>query len=169
MELLPEIQNRRTVKEFSRDLVDELSISRILEAGRLAPSAKNRQAWRFIVIQDKSLREQLKEASYSDERFTQAPVAIVACTTNIGYRMPNGELSYPVDISIAVSFMMLQAEHENLGSALITTYREDNIKNVLTIPYSMKVVMILLIGHGIDVPDQKTRLPKKRVVAYDHW
>ncbi len=169
MELLSEIQNRQTVKTFLSDPVDERSLDRILEAGRLAPSAKNRQPWRFIVMQDRELKEKMKEAAYGDERFCQAPVAIAACTTNIGYRMPNGELSYPIDLSFAVSHMMLQTEHEQLGSALITTYREDQVKNLLTIPYSMKVVLILLIGHYEKGEDLKDRLPKNRVVAYDHW
>ena len=169
MELLSEIRNRKTAREFTQDKVDEQALDRILEAGRLAPSAKNRQAWRFVVIQDTALKEALKEAAYGDERFTQAPVAVAACTTNIGYRMPNGELSYPIDISCAVSFMMMQAEHEELGSAVITTYQQEKIKNLLTIPYSMKVVMILLLGHKCENSEQNVRLPKNRVVAYDHW
>ncbi len=169
MELLSEIHNRSTAKEFSEGAVDEASVHRILKAGRMSPSAKNRQAWRFLVIQDREMRKKMMEASYGDERFLQAPLAIAACTTNIGYRMPNGELSYPVDISFAVSFMMLQAEHENLGSAIITTFQQDKIKNLLTIPYSMKVLMILLIGQKGEISEQKVRLPENRVVAYDHW
>ena len=169
MELLSEIHNRSTVKEFLQGTVDKASVNRILEAGRMAPSAKNRQPWRFLVIQDRGMREKMMEASYGDERFLQAPIAIAACTTNIGYRMPNGELSYPVDISFAVSFMMLQTEHENLGSAIITTFQQDKIKNLLTIPYSMKVLMILLVGQKSGDSEQKVRLPENRVVAYDHW
>ena len=169
MKLLSEIQNRKTTREFTQDKVDEQSISRILDAGRLAPSAKNRQPWRFVVIQDQKLKEAMKDAAYGDERFSRVPVAVAACTTNIGYRMPNGELSYPIDLSFAVSFMMLQAEHEGLGSAVITTYPEDKMKNLLSIPYSMKVVMILLLGHKTENEEQNIRLPKNRVVAYDHW
>lgn len=169
MELLSEIRNRKTVREFTSQEVGEEALERILDAGRLAPSAKNRQPWRFVVIRERGTMDRLQEFAYGDERFSQAPVAVAACTTNIGYRMPNGELSYPVDMSFAVSFMMLQAEHEGLGSAVLTTYREDQIKNLLTIPYSMKVVMILLIGGRPEGADETQRLPKNRVVAYDHW
>ena len=83
--------------------------------------------------------------------------------------MPNGELSYPVDLSFAISFMMLQAEHEGLGSSVITTYREDEIKKILTIPYSMKVLMMLLIGKTEKNGDREIRLPMDRVVSFDHW
>jgi len=169
MELLSEIQNRATIRQFSQRPVEKEALERILDAGILAPSAKNRQPWRFIVLTDPQIKETLKDAAYGDERFVQAPVAIAACTTNIGYRMPNGELSYPIDIAFAVSFMMLQAEHEQLGTSLITTFQDDVVKNLLTIPYSMKVVMFLLTGYPESRPDREVRLPRNRVVAYDHW
>jgi nitroreductase len=126
--------------------VPEDSLDRILEAGRVSPSAKNRQPWRFVVIKKSQIKEKIKAVSYGDERFSQAPLIIAVCTTNIGYRMPNGELAYPVDITFACSFMMLQAEHEGLGTAVITTFNGEDVKKILTIPHSMKVVMMLLIG-----------------------
>jgi len=169
MKLMPEIHNRVTADSFLDKPVSAESLNRILDAGRNAPSAKNRQPWRFIVLQDSSIKDQLKEMAYGDERFSQAPVVIAACTTNIEYKMPNGELSYPIDLSFAVSFMMLQSAHEGLGSALITTYRESEVKNLLTIPYSMKVVMMLLIGKVEETSDKVTRLPMDRVVSFDHW
>ncbi len=169
MKLLPEIHNRVTADSFLDDPIPEESLKRILDAGRIAPSAKNRQPWRFIVLQDATMKEQLKELAYGDERFSQAPVVIAACTTNIGYKMPNGELSYPIDLSFAVSFMMLQSVHEGYGSALITTYRESEVKNLLTIPYSMKVVMMLLIGRTEVSEEKEARLPMNRVVSFDHW
>ncbi|MDA3956506.1 nitroreductase family protein [Oceanispirochaeta sp.] len=169
MELIPEIKNRVTAGSFQDLPIPEDSLDRVLNAGRIAPSAKNRQPWRFIVLKDPEIKEKLKNSAYGDERFSEAPVVIAACTTNIGYRMPNGELSYPMDLSFAISFMMIQAEHENLGSALVTTYREDDVKNLLTIPYSMKVVMMLLIGRVEKPVDKETRLPVNRVIYFDQW
>lgn len=169
MEIMSEITNRVTADSFLDSPVPEESLQNILNAGRKAPSAKNRQPWRFIVLRDPLLKEKIKESAYGDERLSQAPVAIAACTTNIGYRMPNGELSYPVDLSFAISFMMLQAEHEGFGTSILTTFREDEIKNILTIPYSMKVLMMLLIGKTEKNGDHEIRLPINRVVSFDHW
>ncbi|MDC7241751.1 MAG: nitroreductase family protein, partial [Spirochaetales bacterium] len=109
--------NRVTADSFLDEPIPEESLNNILDAGRIAPSAKNRQPWRFIVLEDAEVRKKIKECAYGDDRFSQAPVAIAACTTNIGYRMPNGELSYPVDLTFALSFMMLQAEHEGMGTS----------------------------------------------------
>ncbi|MDC7232340.1 MAG: nitroreductase family protein [Spirochaetales bacterium] len=161
--------NRVSANSFLDEQLPEESLQNILNAGRMAPSAKNRQPWRFIVMKSPQIKEKIKETAYGDERFTQAPVVIAACTTNIGYRMPNGELSYPVDLSFAVSFMMLQAEHEGFGTSLITTFREDEVKKLLTIPYSMKVIMMLLIGKTEKNGDHETRHPLDRIVSYDHW
>lgn len=169
MNLMPEIKNRVTVRSFQDEPVSDEVLTDILEAGRLAPSAKNRQPWRFIVIKNASVKDRLRDFAYGDERFVQAPLVIAACTTNIGYTMPNGEASYPVDLSFAVSHMMLQAEHSGLGTSIITTFRQDDVKNQLTIPYSMRVMMFLLIGKAEKPVDREGRLPLDRVVSFDHW
>src|SRR5262245_21225239 len=116
MGLLPEIERRYAVKEFKAESITEAAIAEIVEAGRLAPSAKNRQAWRFVVITDPVLRSKIAEASYGDDVVATAPCLVALCTTNIDYKMPNGQLSYPVDLAVAGAFMMIQAEHLGIGS-----------------------------------------------------
>ncbi|MFW5743429.1 MAG: nitroreductase family protein, partial [Spirochaetota bacterium] len=115
MGLLPEIERRASVRSYTDEPVSQEALERILEAGRLAPSAKNRQSWRFVVVTDAGAREQIEDAAFGQEYVGKAPVVIAICTTNIEYKMPNGQLSYPIDLSIAASFMMLQATHEELG------------------------------------------------------
>jgi nitroreductase len=169
MSLLPEIESRASVREYTDQPVPEEQLAGILEAGRLAPSAKNRQSWRFIVIEDQELRAKVADAAFGQEYVAQAPVIIALCTTNIEYRMPNGQLSYPIDLSIAASFMTLQAEHEGLGSCMVTTFREEEVKSLLTVPYSMRVVMLLTVGHPRGKPRRGHRLPIDRIVSHEHW
>ncbi|MFW5741946.1 MAG: nitroreductase family protein [Spirochaetota bacterium] len=169
MGLLPEIQRRASVRSYTDEPVSEEALERILEAGRLAPSAKNRQSWRFVVVTDADTRTKIEDAAFGQEYVGKAPVVIALCTTNIEYRMPNGQLSYPIDLSIAASFMMLQATHEELGSCVVTTFREDDVKSVLTVPYSMRVVMLLTVGHASGDTERLQRLPTDRIVSYNHW
>lgn len=169
MELLPEIQNRQSIRSFSPQPVEDAQLNRILEAGRIAPSAKNRQPWRFIVITEEGLRNKVKEAAFNQEHVGQAPVIIALCSTNIDYRMPNGQYSYPIDITFAASFMVIQAEHEGLGSCIITTFDETEIKELLTVPYSMKAVMLLLIGHTAEKSMKEPRKALQRISAVNHW
>lgn len=169
MALLPEIDKRASVRSFTDEAVSEEELTRILEAGRIAPSAKNRQAWRFVVIQRPDMRQRVQEAAFGQEYVGQAPVIIALCTTNVEYKMPNGQLSYPVDLGIACSFMMLQAVHEDLGTCVVTTFEEQDVKSLLTVPYQMRVVMLLAVGHPADSTVRADRLPIDRVVSYDHW
>ncbi len=169
MEVMQEIKNRISVHNFKDMTIKKDVIARVLEAGQLAPSAKNRQPWRFLIIDDPELKIKIQEAAYGQEYVGKAGAIILACSTNIEYEMPNGQQSYPIDISFAVSFMMLQAEHEGLGSCVITTYDEQEIKNLLSVPYSMRVVMMLLIGYTDEKLIVRDRKPIKRIVALNHW
>ena len=169
MRLLPEIERRRSVRKYTGKVIDRCELESIVEAGRLAPSAKNRQAWRFIVIDDQKVKERIQEAAFGQEHVGNAGAVIALCTTNVDYRMPNGQLSYGIDISIAASFMMLQAEHSGLGTCVMSTYDEQEVKNILTVPYSMRIPLLLLVGY----PEERQRLldryPIERITSYNHW
>lgn len=169
MALLPEIRNRRSIRRFKPVPLESPVLARIVEAGRRAPSAKNRQAWRFVVVTDADLRAKLESAAFGQEYVGQAPAVIALCTTNIEYTMPNGQASYPIDLGIAAAFMMLQAEHEGAATCPITTFSEEEVKVLLSVPYRMRVVMLLLVGLPDESPELTPRLPVERLVGYDHW
>ncbi|ADK81999.1 nitroreductase family protein [Sediminispirochaeta smaragdinae] len=169
MQVLREIAERRTTTGFIDEVLDQETIDRILEAGRRAPSAKNRQPWRFIVVRSQAVREKLYDAAYQQDHVGEAPVIIALCSTNIDYRMPNGHDSYPMDIAIAASFMMVQAEAENVGSHALGTYNETLVKEILSVPYSMRVPLLLLLGKSRHRPPLGERKPLSQIVAYDHW
>jgi len=169
MEVMPEIVQRRSVRSFTSQPVEKEQIERIIEAGRLAPSAKNRQEWRFIYIQKKETRQKMMEAAFSQDYVGQAPVIVAVCTTNIDYRMPNGQASYPIDLAFAASHMVLQAVHEGLGTCCITTFDEQEVRDVLTAPFSMRIVLLILIGYANETPEPTPRKSLKLVSGKDHW
>jgi nitroreductase len=170
MDLIPVIQQRFSAHAFLADPVSPEAMERILEAGRRAPSAKNRQPWRFVVIQQEALRRKVQDAAYNEPWVGQAPAVIAVCSTNIDYRMPNGQLAYPIDLSFAAAYMELQAFHEGLACCINTTFQEEEIRELLTVPYSMRVVVLLVIGHPAEKrTGDPNRLPKGRIVSYEHW
>ena len=169
MDIINEIENRTSVRKFKNRKIERSVMDRILEAGRSAPSAKNRQPWRFIVIDNDDLKKRIEKAAYGQEYVGDAGAIVAACSTNIEYEMPNGQNSYPIDISFAVSFMMIQAEHEGLGSCVVTTYDEREIKSILTVPYSMRVVMLLLVGFAEEKSLTRDRKSLSQVSAFNHW
>lgn len=169
MQVIDEIKDWVSIKKYTNEKIMPDTLERILDAGMRAPSAKNRQPWRFIACTEDSIRSKIMDASYGQEHVGSAPVIIAACTTNIEYKMPNGQDSYPIDIAIAVSFMMIQARAEKLGACVVTTYNEEDIKDLLSVPYSMRVVMLLLLGHPDENPILTKRKLKSRVIAHEHW
>jgi nitroreductase len=169
MDIVPEIAERVSFKKFNSKSIKKHQLERILKAGHMAPSAKNRQEWRFIVVQDSSTREKIKEASFGQEHVGEAPVIISVCTTNIDYKMPNGQLSYPIDCAIAASYMLLQATREGIGSCCITTFNEERVKHILNVPYTMRVVMMILLGNYDEKPPKRSRKSISRIVSNEHW
>ncbi len=169
MQILDEIKNWVTIKKYLSKSIEPDIVERILEAGVRAPSAKNRQPWRFIACTEQEVKSKITDASYGQDHVGSAPVIIAACTTNVEYKMPNGQNSYPIDISMAVAFMMIQARAEKLGACVVTTYDEAEIKDILSVPYSMRVVMLLLLGYPDENPILTKRKLKSRVIAHEHW
>jgi nitroreductase len=169
MEVLPEILQRRSIRSFTSQTVDKDQLERILEAGRLAPSAKNRQEWRFVVMQKKEVRERIMGAAFGQDYVGQAPVIIAVCTTNIDYRMPNGQLSYPIDLAFASCQIVLQAVHEGLGTCCISTFDEQEVRDILTAPFSMRVVLLILVGHHEALPEPSPRKTLKQISGREHW
>jgi nitroreductase len=169
MGVMPEISGRYSCKDFLDKSLTPDQLAALVDAARLAPSAKNRQAWRFVAVTRKDLRERITEACYGQEHVAKAPCLIACCTTNIDYKMPNGQLSYPVDLGIAGAFVMLQATHLGLGSCAITTFNEELVRQILTMPYLMKIVMMVAVGHPADHQPERHRLPLGRVYSENSW
>jgi len=169
MDILPEIETRQSIRSFENKPLTKEIVERILEAGRKAPSAKNRQPWRFVIIDRQDLKEKIQQAAFGQEYISQAGIIIAGCSTNVDYRMPNGQLSHPVDISFSMSFMMLQAVREGLGTCIVTTFDEQEVKELLTVPYSMKVVMLLAVGYAKEKPLPELRKSLKRITSFNHW
>jgi len=84
--------------------------------------------------------------------------------------MPNGQLSYPIDLSMCAAFMTLQAVREGLGTCINATFNEDEVRDLLTVPYSMRVVLLLVVGFPAETPTvEHNRLPLARLVSHEHW
>jgi nitroreductase len=147
MDVLEAISKRRSVRAYADKDVEEEKLLKVLEAGRLAPSAKNRQEWRFVVVKDRETRRKLVKACMGQRYVEQAPVTLVGCAVGTDYYMPCGQLAYTVDVSIAFSFMMLEAAELGLGTCWLGAFHEDEVKEILNIPEAMRVVVVMPLGY----------------------
>lgn len=170
MDVYEAIRTRKSVRAFLQRDVPEEALSRMLEAARLAPSATNRQEWRFVVVRDPATRQQLAHAANGQRFVGRAPVVIVCCAETDGYVMPCGHLSYPIDVAIAIDHITLCAAAEGLGTCWIGAFDEGQVREILGIPNHIRVVELLPVGYPQDPrPVGKHRLPLDQIVKVERW
>jgi nitroreductase len=173
MNVMEAIAGRRSVRSFSSRPIEEEKLLRVLEAGRLAPSARNMQDWKFVVVRDPDLRRKLAEAAKNQDFIGQAPIVIAACGTS-DYVMTCGQLTYPIDVAIAVDHMTLAAVEEDLGTCWIGAFYEEKVKEILGVPETIRVVALLPLGYPAEAAKDTKAAPRPRkplgeIVAYDKW
>lgn len=163
------IKMRRSIRHYKDLPVEDEKLDKVLEAGRLAPSAGNLQEWKFIVIRDKTAREELAIAACNQKFVSEAPVVIVACATVTDYIMESGQLAYPIDVAIAVDHMALKAVEEGLGTCWVGSFDEEEVKKILDIHDNIRIITLLTIGYPKYVPGPRKRKGKGEIVIYDKW
>jgi len=170
MDIYEAIQIRKSVRAFLDRDVEDTVLTRILSAARLAPSAKNFQEWRFIVVRDPNTRLQLARAARGQKYVGQAPVVLACCAETDGHVMTCGQLCYPIDLAIAIDHITLSAAAEGLGTCWIGAFFEDQVKEILGISPKIRVVALLPLGYPADPsPVEKRRLPLDAIVKFDRW
>lgn len=161
MSLLDVIFRRRSVRRYQSEPVPDDVLKNILEAGRLAPSSDNAQPWHFIVVTDAEIKHELSKGMWrsfiKDSAFT-----IVGC----------GEKSdewSTVDVAIALENMVLAAEAQDVGSCWIGAFEEKEIKELLTIPDSLKVVALVSFGYPAEKPSPRNKKKLESIVHYNRF
>lgn len=174
------INNRQSVRGYKPDLVEKEKIDRILEAGRISPSACNAQPWKFIVVDDPELKNKVADATSNRvigiNHFTkQAPVHIVVVlepanfNSNFGSLMKDKNLPL-IDIGIAAAHLSLQATAEGLGTCILGWFNERNIKKLLNIPKSKRVILVITLGYASsDELREKKRKTTDEVVSINKY
>jgi nitroreductase len=191
MELFEAIKNRRSIRRYKADPVDDKKIEAILEAGRWAPSWSNTQCWRFIVVQDLQIKAKLAESllkfklpdreidNPAINMIKTAPVVIVVCaklgtsgtTPGVGsgdFFTDKGDW-YMFDTALAVQNMVLAAHALGLGTVILGTFDADKVERALNVPEGYRAVTLFPVG----VPDHAGRVPSRKelteIAFKDKW
>ena len=167
MKLKEIIEKRESVRNYEDRPVPKEKLERILGAARLAPSASNRQAWKFIVVKEKNRRRKLAEAANGQTFVGQASIVIIAVATRPEHIMSCGVPSYPVDLAIALDHMTLAAVDEGLGTCWIGAFSQDKVKKLLDIPKQYKVVALLPLGFPAEKRRMKMRKSLEEIICYE--
>lgn len=177
MSLMKEILERRSVRQYLPEDVTQEQVLEILEAARLSLSGSNTQPWRFMIVRDQARKEAIVKADHEQEWMMQAPV-FIACLAD----MKSRQNEYPVpedttetgdsnviklvirDTAIAVSFMILQAQHMGLSTCWTGWYDQKEMRGALGISDNYYVSGILTVGYGAETPQQRPRLSMEEIL-----
>lgn len=157
--------------------VEQEKLERILEAGRLAPSACNAQPWKFVVINDEELSVKVGKATagLGMNKFAKdAPVHILVVeesaniTSKLGGKVKDKHFPL-IDLGIATAHITLAAESEGLGSCILGWFDEKEIKKLTGIPASKRLLLDITIGYPIKEKRKKIRKPKEKVISFNKY
>ena len=173
------VNKRASVRRYLDREIPKEDIERCLEAARLAPSACNSQPWRFVVVNDKALKDALSRAAFSGiydmNAFAGAAPVIIAIVSEkssffarIGGQF-RGTRYYLIDIGIACEHLALAAAEHGIGSCIIGWFNERAVKKLLGVPRDRKVDLLVSLGYADGEPREKSRRPLDDVRSYNSY
>jgi len=171
MSILKIIQERRSIRKYRPDAIPEDVFGRVMEAARLAPSGKNLQPWKFIIVTDPDLKNQLAEASRRQLFIAQAPKILVACGyPEQSYQYQGNYMqSWSIDVTCALDHLMLQAQEEGLGTCWIGAFEETEVKQILDIPENVKVLALTPLGFPAQSSRDRGRKSMEEITSYNKY
>jgi len=171
MEYTELIRNRESIRNYdpNRSVPMEI-LEKILNAGRLAPSAKNFQPWIFLLISSPALLEKVK-ASYLREWIKEAPhiLVLIGIKNQAWIRGYDGYNSVETDVSIAMTHIILAAENEGVGACWIAAFNPAVLKEALNRGEDQHIYAMTPLGYpksGFQKSFIKKRKPLDEIVEY---
>lgn len=164
MSLIDALLSRRSIRHYEPTAIPKEMLDKILEAGRMAPSAGNKQPWHFIVITDDKLKQELSKGLFS--RFLKnAPLSIVGCAhqDRIAGRWAK------ISTAIALQNMVIAAWALGIGSCWIGAFQEDKVKQLLDIPQNWNVVALIPFGYPAKIPKPRGKKPIEKIISYNKF
>src|SRR4030042_3652231 len=171
MEFHKLILTRESIRDYDPSRpVEHDKLERILESGRLAPSAANRQSWKFILVSSPDMLEKVR-ACYHKQWFKDAPHILIV-TGNMDeawVRSYDGYNSLETDLAIAMDHMILAAENEGIGTCWIAAFDPSVLRDALSLESDEIVYAITPLGYpgkGFKKKGHKDRKELKDIVKY---
>ncbi|MBI5778057.1 MAG: nitroreductase family protein [Planctomycetes bacterium] len=169
MDFYDAIKKRHSIRKYKSDAISDEVLNRVLDAAHLAPSGKNGQPWRFIVVRNAELKQKLVKPCRDQIYIAEAPIVIVGVANEDESYQKQGcyMKSWAIDLAIAFDHLILAATAEGLGTCWIGAFDEKEVKKVLNIPDHLRVVCLTPLGYADGEPKPKPRKALGEIVFYD--
>lgn len=168
MNVMDAIKSRHTSRSYLPKEIEKEKLDQLLEAMRLAPGARVEQDFKVLLVQDQGLKEKLAEASQHQMFIAEAPLVMVMCYTN-ERTMLCGEPVRPVDCSIALSYVLLEAQELGLSTCWIGAFEAEKAGEILNVPKDYKVFALLPVGYAAREGRPTRRKSIEELVTYNQW
>jgi nitroreductase len=168
MMVLEAIRKRYSCRAYQDRPVEKEKLEQIFHAAQLAPSAKNLQDWRFVVVTDKENKHKLVEAANNQKFLENAGVIIVACS-NCNEIMRCGQAIGPIDVAIALEHIALQAAELGLATCWIGSFYPEKVRPILGIPQDIAIIELMSLGYPADSKKMPKREPISKILCYEKW
>lgn len=160
---------RRPVRRFSDRQIPADVLECVIECGRYAPSAKEDQPWRLIVVQEGLTRHRLAGCAFNHPHVRTAPVVIVCCARFHSHVCGSGRPSYPMDVTSTAQSMWMAAADLGLTSSWITGFRERGVRQILEVPPDVPVIGLLALGYSGGFGKLPPRREISEVISWERW
>jgi nitroreductase len=181
MDIFEAIKNRRSIRRYRNDPIDDKTIESVLEAAHWAPSWGNTQCWRFIVVRDSGTKTRLADTltktrvdtewvdNAAASAIKQAPVLIVFCAQmgQAGHQpdgtpiTDKGDYWFMFDIALAMENLVLAAHALGLGTVIVGGFDARNAADILGVPPGFRVVTMTPLG----IPDHKGQVSPRKPLS----
>lgn len=171
MEFFEAIKSRRSIRKYKPDRLEKGDLEKVLEAARLAPSAKNLQPYKFILVDDRTIISGLVGACRNQTFIGEAPLVIVMCVNpaEASGTLGGRENSAYVDAAIAMEHLVLAATALGLGACWIGSFSEEKVREVLDVPGDWRVVAVTPIGKPAEKPAARPKKSKSELFFLNAW
>lgn len=164
MDALDAVLTRRSIRKYTDEPVPEDLVATLLRAAMAAPSARNQQPWRFIVVRDRALLAALATAQPNAGMVSQAQVAVVVCAD---LDLVESEGFWVQDCAAATENLLIAAHALGLGAVWSGTYpREERVAGVreaLSLPDHVVPFAVVPIGYPAEHPGPADRFDRERI------
>ncbi len=164
------IRARYSCRAYEPTLVEREKLEMVLDAGRLAPTADNRQPFRLVVLKTAGREAELRRV-YDKAWFVQAPlvIAVVSVPGEAWVRKQDGWNAGDVDAAIVMDHLTLAAADIDLGTCWVCAFDPEATRAVLGLPADAVPVAFTPLGYAADQPREKKRKDLDQLLRRERW
>ena len=164
MEFFEVVKQRKSVREYSDKKVDKATLEKVIDAGRVAATARNEQPWEFIISSDKEILNKICSMCPNGPFIKDAPHLIAVFSKDTKY--------YIEDCSAATQNMLLAIEALGLGGCWVAGDKKDymeEVRKIFNVPEGYKLVSMISVGYPKKPQGPKNKKDLKEVLRWEKW